>query len=94
MFKIKFKQVKYHLLSGGGLANGGFSLRLMLGGSAGECSDGLGSGPILIGPGEGSLLIIDKVSLVFRPGFRSRWTTGGGGGPIDAPVVETVDATR
>lgn len=62
------------LLSWGDL-RGGLSRRLMLGGSAGECS---ASDDRPATPGDGSLLIIDSVSLVFLPGFSSRYTTGGG----------------
>lgn len=65
------------LPSTGDLFNG-FSFRLMLGGSAGECSAELASHTVIT-PGDGSLLMTDIESLVFLPGFSSRCTTGGGG---------------
>lgn len=58
----------------------------MLGGSAGECSAELTSGTI--GPGDGSLLIIDIESLVFLPGFNSLYTIGGGGAMAVGTALE------
>jgi len=67
---------------------------LMVGGSAGECSAELTSYSAIVGPGDGSLLMIDIESLVFLPGFNSLYTIGGGGAIVVGTPLEQLSRTR